>query len=87
MGAQADPVVEFVTALRDAQAALAGVRDQLATSTVPDDAFGKLFEASEVRDAYHARLPVIAVDLDEAGRVLQHFVAGLSGGHEIVGSA
>jgi hypothetical protein len=82
--AVAEPVAAFVAALRDAEAALAGVRARLAGTTVPDTAFGKLFEAREVRDVYHSRLPAIDLDLAEAGKVLGHFIAGLSGGHPIV---
>jgi len=79
-----EPVAEFVSALREAEAALAGVRDRLAGTRLPDDAFGKLFEAGEVRDVYHARLPAVELDLEEARKVLGHFVAGLTGGHPIV---
>ncbi len=86
MGTAPEPVAEFVTALRDAQARLAAVRQRLSAAEVPDDAFGRLFEAREVREAYRSRGPVIDVDLAEADRVLGHFVAGLSGGHPIVES-
>jgi len=79
-----EPVAEFVSALREAEAALAGVRDLLAGTRLPDDAFGKLFEAGEVRDVYHARLPAVELDLEAASKVLGHFVAGLTGGHPIV---
>ncbi|OLE27673.1 MAG: hypothetical protein AUG44_09525 [Actinobacteria bacterium 13_1_20CM_3_71_11] len=79
-----EPVAEFVSALREADAALAGVRDRLAGTRLPDAAFGKLFEAGEVREVYDARLPAVELDLEEARAVLGHFVAGLTGGHPIV---
>jgi hypothetical protein len=52
-----DPVTEFLAALRDADSALASARAGLAGAGVPDTAFGRLFEAHDVRDAYHERLP------------------------------
>jgi hypothetical protein len=82
-----DPVVEFLAALREVDSKLAAAREDLAAAQVPDDAFGKLFEAHEVRDSYHGRLPNLQHDLDEAREVLGHFVAGLAGGHPIVDNA
>jgi hypothetical protein len=79
-----DPVTEFLAALRDADSALASARAGLTGAGVPDGAFGRLFEAHEVRDAYHERLPGAQRDIDEARAVLGHFVAGLGGGHRIV---
>jgi hypothetical protein len=79
-----DPVADFAAALREADAALLEVRDRLAGARVDDDAFGRLFEAHEVRDAYHQRLPEMARDFDSARAVLGHFVTGLTGGHQIV---
>jgi hypothetical protein len=79
-----DPVAEFLAALREADSNLASAQNDLAGARVPDDAFGKLFEAHEVRDTYHERLPNLRHDLDEAREVLGHFVAGLAGGHPIV---
>jgi hypothetical protein len=84
MDATVDPVAEFVSALREADAALASARAGLAGAGVRDTAFGRLFEAHEVRDAYHERLPGLRRDIDEAREVLGHFVAGLAGGHSIV---
>jgi hypothetical protein len=81
-----DPVAEFVAALREAGAALESARADLAGAAVHDEAFGRLFEAHDVRDAYHGRLPNVRRDLDEAREVLGHFVAGLDGGHPIVES-
>lgn len=83
MDATVDPVAEFVAALREADAFLASARTGLETAQVAQDAFGRLFEAHEVRDEYHERLPNLRRDLDEAREVLGHFVAGLSGGHPI----
>jgi hypothetical protein len=79
-----DPVTEFLAALRDADSALASARAGLAGAGVPDAAFGRLFEAHDVRDAYHERLPSAQRDIDEARAVLGHFVAGLADGHRIV---
>jgi hypothetical protein len=79
-----DPVTDFVAALRDADVAMVAVRDRLSGARVDDAAFGKLFEAHAVRDAYHQRLPEMARDFDEARAVLDHFITGLSGGHRIV---
>jgi hypothetical protein len=84
MDVPSEPVAEFVAALRQAQSRLAAVREGLSAVDVPDDAFGRLFEAHEVREACRSRGPMIDVDLAEAERVLGHFVAGLSGGHPIM---
>lgn len=73
----------FVAALRAASAALADVPSKLEGARVHDAAFGKLFEAAEVRDAYHQRLPETEKDIAEAQEVIGHFVAGLEGGHPI----
>jgi hypothetical protein len=73
----------FVAALRAASAALADVPGKLEGARVHDAAFGKLFEASEVRDAYHQRLPETEKDIAEARDVIEHFVTGLEGGHPI----
>lgn len=87
MDASVDPVTEFLAVLRDADAALASARAELAGARVLDTGFGRLFEAREVRDAYHERLPNAQRDIDEARAVLGHFVAGLAGGHPIVDAA
>jgi len=73
----------FVAALRAASTALAEVPGKLEGTRVHETAFGKLFEAAEVRDAYHQRLPEIEKDIAEAREVIGHFVAGLEGGHPI----
>lgn len=73
----------FVAALRAASAALAEVPGKLEGARVHDAAFGKLFEAAEVRDAYHQRLPETEKDIEEARDVIGHFVTGLEGGHPI----
>ena len=73
----------FIAALRAASTALAEVPDKLEGTRVHETAFGKLFEAAEVRDAYHQRLPEIEKDIAEAREVIGHFVAGLAGGHPI----
>lgn len=73
----------FVSALRAASAALAEVPGMIEGARVHDAAFGKLFEASQVRDAYHQRLPETEKDIAEAREVIGHFVAGLEGGHPI----
>jgi ATP-dependent Clp protease ATP-binding subunit ClpA len=76
----------FVQALRTAQAALREVPGKLEGARVHDFAFGKLFEATEVRDAYHNRLPETEKDITEACEVIAHFIAGLEGGHSIGGA-
>jgi hypothetical protein len=73
----------FVEALRTAGTALAAVPALLEGARVHETAFGKLFEAAEVRDAYHQRLPETETDIAEALEVIEHFVAGLTGGHAI----
>ncbi len=82
-----DPLTEFLSALRDADAALASAGTGLAGARVADTAFGRLFEARQVGEAYHERLPDTRRDIDEAREVLGHFVAGLAGGHRIVPAA
>ncbi len=79
-----EPVEDFIEALSAAQASLATARDLIIGARVHDEAFGRLFEAHAVRDAYHARLPDLAHDVDEARAVAAHFSAGLRGGHRIV---
>lgn len=73
----------FVAALRTAEASLREVPGRLEAARVHDFAFGKLFEATEVRDAYHNRLPETEKDIVEACEVIDHFVSGLEGGHAI----
>lgn len=77
------PLEAFVAALRAAEASLREVPGKLEGARVHDFAFGKMFEAAEVRDAYHSRLPETEKDLAEACDVLEHFIAGLGGGHGI----
>ena len=74
----ADPMEVFVAALRTARASLREVPGKLEGARVHDFAFGKMFEATEVRDAYHQRLPETEKDIAEACEVIDHFVAGLS---------
>lgn len=73
----------FVAALRTAEASLREVPGKLEGARVHDFAFGKMFEATEVRDAYHNRLPETEKDIVEACEVIDHFVSGLEGGHAI----
>lgn len=79
-----EPVDEFVAALRDADAGLASASALLDGATVHDDAFGRLFEAHAVRDAYRSRLPETVRDLAAARAVVDHFIRGLQGGHPTV---
>jgi hypothetical protein len=81
--APAPATAAFVVALRTAGDALAAVPLKLEGARVHDQAFGKLFEAGEVRDAYHQRLPETEQDVVEAREVIEHFIVGLSGGHPI----
>ena len=81
-----DPLDAFVAALRAAEASLREVPGKLEGARVHDFAFGKMFEATEVRDAYHNRLPETEKDIAEACEVIDHFVAGLSGSHAIGGN-
>jgi hypothetical protein len=71
------PVPEFVAALQNVAATLTDVRRRLADATIADMAMGRLFEAQAVRDAYHARLPLIGQNLDQAAAVAGRIVAGL----------
>jgi hypothetical protein len=73
----------FVAALRVAEASLREVPGKLEGARVHDFAFGKMFEATEVRDAYHKRLPETENDIAEACEVIGHFIAGLSGRYAI----
>jgi hypothetical protein len=77
-GVPAGPLEVFVAALRVAEASLREVPGKLEGARVHDFAFGKMFEATEVRDAYHQRLPETETDVAEACEVIDHFVAGLS---------
>jgi hypothetical protein len=78
-----EPMAAFVAALEAAQVSLREVPGMLEGARVHDFAFGKMFEATEVRDAYHRRLPETEKDIAEACEVIDHFVAGLTGGHGI----
>jgi hypothetical protein len=71
-------VDEFLATLREAQVTLGRAGERIAGARVDDDAFGKLFEAGEVREAYHTRLPAIGLDIATAREVLGHFIAGLT---------
>lgn len=77
------PMDAFVAALRTAEASLREVPGKLEGARVHDFAFGKMFEATQVRDAYHQRLPETETDIAEACEVIDHFVAGLEAGHSI----
>ena len=79
-----EPVDDFVAALRDADAAFASASALVDGAAVHDGAFGRLFEAHAVRDAYHNRLPETVRDLAAARAVIDHFIRGLQGGHPIV---
>ena len=83
MGESVEATAAFVAALRAAGEALAAVPGKLEGARVHDQAFGKLFEAGEVRDAYHQRLPETETDVAEAREVIEHFITGLTGGHPI----
>jgi hypothetical protein len=78
-----DAMDAFVVALQAARAALNEVPGKLEGARVHDFAFGKMFEATEVRDAYHHRLPETEKDIAEACEVIEHFISGLRGGHSI----
>jgi hypothetical protein len=77
MTAGDDPVAEFIAALRETDRVLAAARDRVVSAGVRDTAFGKLFEARAVHDAYRQRVPEVGRNLDEARSVLGHFVRGL----------
>lgn len=80
---ETDPMGAFAAALRTAEASLREVPGKLEGARVHDFAFGKMFEATEVRDAYHKRLPETEKDIVEACDVIDHFIAGLRAGHPI----
>lgn len=77
MGATADPIGDFVAALRDTDDTFATARDRILAARVPDTAFGRLFEARAVHDAYRQRLPEMAANLHEARAVLTHLIDGM----------
>jgi len=77
MGTTPDPVGDFVSALRDTDRSFASARDRILAAQVPDTAFGRLFEARAVHDAYRQRLPEMARNLDEARAVLTHLTHAL----------
>jgi hypothetical protein len=79
----AEVVDEFVARLREAVAGLDAAREKLAAAAVHDAAFGKLFEARAVHDAYRQRLPDVGRDVDSAREVLGHFIEGLVGDRPI----
>lgn len=72
-----DPVAEFIAALRETDRVLAAARDRVASAGLRDTAFGRLFEARAVHDAYRQRVPEMGRNFDEARSVLGHFVSGL----------
>jgi hypothetical protein len=82
-----DAMEAFAAALRTAEASLREVPGKLEGARVHDFAFGKMFEATEVRDAYHNRLPETEKDIVEACEVIEHFISGLEGGHSIGANA
>lgn len=68
----------LLRALLDALGGLeAGFSDfsaKLEAATVHEHAFGKLIDASKVREAYHDRLPATKLNLSEAGDVARDFL-------------
>jgi hypothetical protein len=82
MGGAQGREADFIAALQEVAAGLTAIRDRLDGARIPDAALGKLFEARAVRDAYHARLPVIERDLDQACAVIGHIVAGSGAGRD-----
>jgi hypothetical protein len=86
MGTTTDPLPEFIAALRAADHGLEAARDRLVRATVHETAFGRLFEARAVHNAYRQRLPETARDIDAARDVLGHFIAGLDRGRPIPAS-
>jgi hypothetical protein len=82
MGGAQGREAEFIAALHEVAAGLTAVRDRLAEARIPDAALGKLFEARAVRDAYHARLPLIERNLDQASAVIGHILAGSGAGRD-----
>jgi hypothetical protein len=75
MGGVQGKGAEFIAALQEMAAELSAIRDRLHEARISDAALGKLFEARAVRDAYHARLPLIERDLDQACGVVGHIMA------------
>ena len=65
-------LVEAFDALTEKCADLSG---QLEAGAVHEHAFGKLIDASKVRDAYHDRLPATEGNLREAREVAEAFLA------------
>ena len=65
-------LVEALGAVRSSCTRFAGLLD---AGTVHEHAFGKLIDASKVRDAYHDRLPATEGNLREAREVAEAFLA------------
>jgi hypothetical protein len=82
MGGELGREAEVISALQEVAAGLTAIRDRLDKARIPDAALGKLFEAHAVRDAYHARLPLIERDLDQASAVVGQIVAGSGAGRD-----
>lgn len=59
----------LVDALASMEAGFAQFAQRLEAGSVHEHAFGKLIDATKVRDAYHERLPKTRVNLTEAGEV------------------
>jgi hypothetical protein len=78
MGDGQGPVPEFVAALQNVAATLTDVRRRLSDARIADTAMGRLFEAQAVREAYHARLPLIEQNLEQAAALVGHIVADLN---------
>jgi hypothetical protein len=77
-GVAPESVAAFVAALAGAEDALAAITARLEAARVHDTAFGRLFDAVKVRDAYHDRLPATERNVAEARAVIGHLRAEFS---------
>ena len=65
----------LVDALASMEAGFAQFAARLEAGSVHEHAFGKLIDASKVREAYHERLPATQANLAEAAEVAREFLA------------
>lgn len=69
----------FLAGLAQASETLGAIPARLEAGRVHDVAFGKLFDAAKVRDAYHQRLPATIENIAEARQLIDHFITEFGG--------
>ena len=78
-GVAHDAVPGFLAGLAQASERLGAIPARLEAARVHDAAFGKLFDAAKVRDAYHQRLPATEENITEARQLINHFLGEFGG--------